>query len=60
MMEVNKASDSVSQTEGQFELVYNGTINPDTVEVIVKNLNGKTIRAGYEYKVKVVGTYLNG
>lgn len=41
-------------------MVYNGTINPDTVEVIVRNLDGEPVRAGHEYKVKVVATYLNG
>jgi hypothetical protein len=60
MMEVNKAASSVSQTEGEYTLVYNGTINPDTAEVVVKNLDGEAVRAGYEYKVKVVATYLNG
>jgi len=40
--------------------VYNGTINPDTVEVVAKSLEGDAVRAGYEYKVKAVATYING
>jgi hypothetical protein len=62
MMEVNAARSEAppSLTDGGYQLVHNGTDNPDTTSIIVTQLGGEPVRAGYEYLTKVRARYLNG
>jgi hypothetical protein len=61
-MEDNKFAgyDAESQTLGEYVLVYNGSTNPDTTQIIVTSVGGLNVKAGFDYRFKVTAAYLNG
>jgi hypothetical protein len=62
VLEVNAADGGspAALTDGGFKLVHDGSDDPDTTSILLSQLDGRPIRAGYEYAAKVVARYING
>lgn len=62
VVEVNAADGATpaSLTDGDFSLVHGGYDDPDTTAILLTQLRGRPIRAGYQYAAKVQARYING